>query len=101
MRSLTERPSASDISVTLIRLGRKRRFVLMFEWLTLWPTRGPLLVRSQRRDMVEVLEYLSKSRTRREHGAPPGTRTYNDRAANRQAEAHIGLICLFRASFGG
>ena len=56
MRSLTERPSASDISVTLSRFGRKRRLVLMFEWLTLWPTRGPLPVRSQRRDMVEILE---------------------------------------------
>src|SRR5438046_6790181 len=53
MRSFTERPSASDISVTFSRFGRKRRLVLMFEWLTLWPTSGPLPVRSQRRDMVE------------------------------------------------
>ena len=37
-RSLTERPSASEIMVTFSRLGRKRRLVLMFEWLTLWPT---------------------------------------------------------------
>src|SRR4051794_24767861 len=56
MRSLTERPSASEISVTLRRFGRKRRLVLMFEWLTLWPTCGPLPVRSHRRDMVEILE---------------------------------------------
>src|SRR5438093_1594445 len=52
MRSLKARPSASDISVTLSRFGRNRRLVLMFEWLTLWPTRGPLAVSSQRRDMV-------------------------------------------------
>ena len=61
MRSLTERPSASEISVTLSRFGRKRRLVLMFEWLTLWPTCGPLPVKSQRRDMVEILEYDGKS----------------------------------------
>jgi hypothetical protein len=29
-----------------------RRLVLMFEWLTLWPTKGPLPVSSQRRDMI-------------------------------------------------
>jgi len=38
---LDRTPSASDISVTLIRFGRKRRLVLMFEWLTVWPDRGP------------------------------------------------------------
>jgi hypothetical protein len=27
----------------------------MFEWLTLWPTRTPLPVNSQRRDMVDFL----------------------------------------------
>ena len=51
-RNLTERPSASEISVTLRRLGRNRRLVLMLEWLTLWPTWGPLPVNSQRRDMA-------------------------------------------------
>src|SRR5947209_766285 len=60
-RSFTERPSASDISVTFSRFGRKRRLVLMFEWLTLWPTCGPLPVRSQRRDMVEIPDYDGKS----------------------------------------
>src|ERR1700731_806040 len=53
MRSLTERPSASEISVTLHRFGRNRRLVLMLEWLTLWPTSGPLAVSSQRRDMAK------------------------------------------------
>jgi hypothetical protein len=29
--------------------------VLMFEWLTLWPTIGPIPVSSQRRDMADTL----------------------------------------------
>src|SRR5438552_9526428 len=41
--------------VTLHRFGRKRRLVLMLEWLTLWPTRGPLAVSSQRRDISNIL----------------------------------------------
>ena len=57
-RSRTERPSASDISVTFRRFGRNRRLVLMFEWLTLWPTWGPLPVNSQRRDMTIPLNPL-------------------------------------------
>src|SRR5215207_7232954 len=50
-RSLTERPSASEIIVTLHRLGRNRRLVLRFEWLTLWPVCAALPVKSHRRDM--------------------------------------------------
>src|SRR3954468_13491376 len=34
-------PSASDCRVAGDSAGRNRRFVLMFEWLTLWPTIGP------------------------------------------------------------
>src|SRR3712207_3200421 len=45
------------MNVTLTRFGRKRRLVLMLEWLTLWPTRGPLAVSSQRRDLVEIREF--------------------------------------------
>src|SRR5579862_4781020 len=52
MRSRTGRPSASEISVTFNRFGRKRRLVLMFEWLTLWPTWADLPVNSHRRDMA-------------------------------------------------
>src|SRR5262249_2542421 len=59
IRSLTERPSASDIMVTLTRLARNRRLVLMLEWLTLWPTCAALPVNSQRRDMLEILESFS------------------------------------------
>src|SRR6266702_6620549 len=51
-RSRTERPSASEINVTLRRLGRNRRLVLRLEWLTLCPTCAPLPVRSHRRDMA-------------------------------------------------
>src|SRR6202035_2844600 len=51
-RSRTFRPSASEMKVTLHRFGRNRRLVLIFEWLTLWPTSGPLAVSSQRRDIA-------------------------------------------------
>src|SRR5581483_2299073 len=54
-RSRTFRPSASEMKVTLHRFGRKRRLVLMLEWLTLWPVWGPLAVSSQRRDMSKIL----------------------------------------------
>src|ERR1700724_4208782 len=50
-RRRTERPSVSDISVTLHRFGRKRRLVLRLEWLTLWPVCAVLPVNSQRRDI--------------------------------------------------
>src|ERR1700676_774039 len=40
------------MKVTLHRFGRKRRLVLILEWLTLWPTCGPLAVSSQRRDIA-------------------------------------------------
>src|ERR1043166_6935679 len=37
-------PSTSDNTEIVCKLGRKRRFVLMLEWLTLWPTWTPLPV---------------------------------------------------------
>src|SRR4051812_5033735 len=52
-RRRTLRPSASEMKVTLHRFGRNRRLVLILEWLTLWPTWGPLAVSSQRRDISE------------------------------------------------
>src|SRR6202021_388316 len=54
-RRRTLRPSASEMKVTLHRFGRKRRLVLIFEWLTLGPTWGPLAVSSQRRDILKIL----------------------------------------------
>src|SRR4051794_40813534 len=41
------------MKVTLHRFGRNRRLVLILEWLTLWPTWGPLAVSSQRRDIFK------------------------------------------------
>ena len=51
--------SASEISVTLHRLGRNRRLVLRFEWLTLWPVCAALPVSSHRRDMVNSSTLLA------------------------------------------
>src|SRR6476661_3336842 len=61
-RRRTLRASASEMKVTLTRFGRKRRLVLMFEWLTLWPTWGPLAVSSQRRDISKILFHPRHSR---------------------------------------
>src|ERR1044072_5678509 len=83
MRSLNERPSASDISVTLIRFGRKRRLVLMLEWLTVWPDRGPFPVRSQRRDMSKSLRHAGPEAGDK-NGPFRGTRTYKVREQGRQ-----------------
>src|SRR5882757_8522642 len=55
-RRCTERPSASDIMVTFTRLGRNRRLVLRFEWLTLFPTCTPLPVSLHRRDMANTFQ---------------------------------------------
>ena len=63
-RRRTLRPSASEMKVTLHRFGRNRRLVLMLEWLTLWPTRGPLAVSSQRRDIVRKSSCHPASRGR-------------------------------------
>src|SRR3977135_3175449 len=41
------------MKVTLHRFGRNRRLVLILEWLTLWPTSGPLAVSSQRRAITK------------------------------------------------
>src|SRR6516162_11504633 len=48
MRSRTERPSVSDIKVTLSRFAMKRRLVLILEWLTLCPTCADLPLSSHR-----------------------------------------------------
>src|SRR5450830_1132418 len=85
-RTRKPRPSESEISVTLRRFGRNRRLVLWLEWLTLWPTRGFLPVRSQRHDMA----HPSKSADAK--AAPVRSiiledgRTYRERGAGRQAE---------------
>jgi hypothetical protein len=52
-RNRTE-PSTSDSTEVLCRLGRNRRFVLMFEWLTLCPTWTPLPVTTHFRDILRL-----------------------------------------------
>src|SRR5450755_3569567 len=73
------------MKVTLHRFGRNRRVVLILEWLTLWPTIGPLAVSSQRRDIAKSSSVprldasgVHKLRPSRE------PRTYRGRAARRQ-----------------
>src|SRR5581483_7097758 len=61
-RNLILRPSVSEISVTLRRFGRNRRLVLIFEWLTLWPTSGLLPVSSQRHDMPQSSKNIARKR---------------------------------------
>src|SRR5258707_3326069 len=77
IRSLTERPSASDILVTLTRLGRKRRLVFMFEWLTVCPTCAPFPANSERPDMLENLAFRARAR-RMKHPGLIGPRTYRE-----------------------
>jgi hypothetical protein len=50
--------SASEISVTLTRFGRKRRRVLLLAWLTLLPVWTALPVSSQARDIFATFSYL-------------------------------------------
>src|SRR6187402_1217450 len=89
-RRRTLRPSASEMKVTLHRFGRNRRLVLMLEWLTLWPTMGPLAVSSQRRDIFAnplPSPTLPRSGARRggSNSRPfQEPRTYRGRAAGRQ-----------------
>src|SRR5450631_1385585 len=86
-RSRTFRPSASEMKVTLHRFGRNRRLVLIFEWLTLWPTSEPLAVSSQRRDIA--LNPLPSRPSSLSEGAVRGSksrpsrepRTYRGRAS--------------------
>ena len=49
-------PNTSDNRETVCRFGRKRRFVLMLEWLTLWPTWTPLPVTGHLRAMRHLIE---------------------------------------------
>src|SRR3984957_5514504 len=92
-RNRTFRPSASEMKVTLHRFGRNRRLVLIFEWLTLWPTSGPLAVSSQRRDIAKILFHpLIRSPQREPRGGSNSRssrepRTYRGRAAGRQGLA--------------
>src|SRR5439155_12111331 len=49
-------PIASDSIEIVCKFGRKRRFVLMLEWLTLWPTWTPLPVTGHLRAMRHLIK---------------------------------------------
>src|SRR5438552_19124347 len=62
------------------RLGRKRRFVCTFEWLTLWPVMGRFPQISQRCDMgcsLELVRFGTRrlTRTRISPAAAKGGKT--------------------------
>src|SRR5436190_8973480 len=87
MRSRTERPSASEIMVTLSRLGRNRRLVLRLEWLTLCPTSALLPVNSHRRDMAKpFVRWLARAASPKEFDRSREGRTYSGEVPWRQAE---------------
>ncbi len=76
-------PNTSDNSEIVCKFGRKRRFVLMLEWLTLWPTRTPLPVTGHLRAMRHLMQNTprgSRAARRRFLGRlPPGVkRSAND-----------------------
>src|SRR5437016_3772214 len=48
-------PIASDSIEIVCKFGRKRRFVLMLEWLTLWPTWTPFPVTGHLRAMRHLI----------------------------------------------
>src|SRR4051812_31567150 len=77
------------MKVTLQRLGRNLRLVLMLEWLTLWPVWGALAVSSQRRDMVsKSLKLAARGLARARRGSISGPfrngRTYRQSGGMRQ-----------------
>ena len=89
------RPSASEISVTFCKFGRNRRLVLMLEWLTLWPTRAFLPVRSQRQDMAHPSKITGASAPVTVIVMEDG-RTYRERGKERQAEQLSADLTAFR-----
>src|SRR5712691_5688930 len=79
------RPRVSEIIVTFIRFGKKRRLVLMFEWLTLWPTWADLPVNSHRRDMAYLFASCAPAQWRIAWNLGSfEPRTYNDSGSARQ-----------------
>src|SRR6202035_1238870 len=102
-RRRTLRPSASEMKVTLHRFGRKRRLVLMLEWLTRWPTWGPLAVSSQRRDISKILCHPRANLSPRGSKSCPSRerRTYRGWAPLRQGfEARNARFWPVRRAFG-
>src|SRR5438105_781753 len=72
-------PSTSDSTEIVCKFGRNRRFVLMLEWLTLWPTWTPLPVTGHLRAISHLVQAISiEKRAARPPGIPrrcqPGPR---------------------------
>jgi len=61
-QTFTERTLFSILARTLCRLGRKRRLVVLWAWLTLLPLIGPLPQISQRLAMLNLLEKVAHFR---------------------------------------
>ncbi len=61
-RNLTQRLSLSIQNRRDCRLGRKRRFVLLLAWDTLFPTIGAFPVTSHTRDMIILVVDNKKER---------------------------------------
>src|SRR6202158_6460927 len=55
-RRIRTGPNTSDSSDMVCKFGRNRRFVLMLEWLTLWPTRTPLPVTGHLRAIGHLVQ---------------------------------------------
>src|SRR6266700_148974 len=77
-------PNTSDNSEIVCKFGRKRRFVLMLEWLTLWPTRTPLPVTGHLRAM---LHHIHKT-----HRAALGPRAGGFYAGFRRGSSEARII---------
>ena len=54
--NLKDLSNTSDSIVTSFKFGRNRLFVLLFAWLTLFPTITPFPVNSHRRDIILALK---------------------------------------------
>jgi hypothetical protein len=74
MRSRTERPRVSEMSVTLHKFGKNRRLLLRFEWLTLCPVWAILPVKSHRRDIGKPSPSLGSCLQRSRSAAPVSLR---------------------------
>src|SRR5207248_11444604 len=67
-------PSTSESTETYCKLGRKRRFVLILEWLTLCPTWTPLPVITHFR-AIPHLNRLPRHQTRARDRYSPAARS--------------------------
>src|ERR1700682_4147594 len=91
------------MKVTLHRFGRNRRLVLMLEWLTFWPTLGPLAVSSQLRYISSKSSSTPGTSEKRVKRAARGFKitsiqgaAYRGRAAGRQGFGDEGSFPIGR-----